>query len=229
MKSYDKILANLYNKACEDVNILTFFVHGSTVHGNTTVKSYQEIRIFEGKKFLTSIFRLKEMMPDIDIVCVSKNVKKTKEIIEKELKNFDEYFITINLMSQEVFERDVFSDIPKALKLVVGLKEHNVILGEEYLNEVKKKASKKLKKWDKDFQKEFDFRKEFLKLHIRNDKETFMLSDYEYTRLFPLFSRFIKGEIDHGFPQEREKLVFPKSMDLKAVIDIEKENLTFIR
>lgn len=70
------------------------------------------------------------------------------------------------------------------------------------------------------FQKEFNFRKEYLKLFSKYDISSVIITKNDYEYLFPSIYKFITGVLHAGFPADRIKLIYPKSMNLKAQIDI---------
>lgn len=220
-KQYLKeILSELTKISREDSNILCLFVHGSVVYKTVTYKNYQEIMLFEDHNFLGSVFRLQKINPDIDMVCVSADPEKTNGIILDRFKKVNSFFLTMNIMTPDVFEREVSSESPNAIKRILAKRRLSIIKSAEYVSRFRKIAKENLSKLDINFQKEYEFRKEYLKLHIRNDKESFIMPLREYERLFPLFTKFIKGELSAGFPPNRIKLVLPKPMNLKAKLDI---------
>jgi len=227
MQSLGSVLNGLEEIAHHDGGILTLFVHGSIVSGRTTRDNYQEIRILEGSTFWCSVFILKELAPDIDVVCVSQAPDQTAETIKSRLRPPSEYYITINLVSQHVFERDIASAPPKALKRVVALTECITLVGQDYFRDSMAIARASTTQLDVRFQKEFRKRKTFLRCQV--PRTTFILTAARYSRLFPLFYQFVRGEIDCGFPPERHKIVLPQPMNLKAVVDLGSGSFSYAR
>jgi hypothetical protein len=220
-QQYLKELLNNLTKICKnDPDILCLFIHGSIVYKTVATKNYTEIMLLEGKTPLGSIFRLQKLNPDIDMVCISNNPEKTHDLFVEHFKRVDNFFLTANIMSPKTFKREASSLEPTAIKRILAKRKLFVVKNWDLLSTMKKIAKKNLTKVDINFQKEYQFRKEFLKLHIRNNVDSFILSIREYERLFPLYAKFERGEIFAGFPPDRIKLVLPRPMNLKAKLDI---------
>lgn len=226
MKDALLILNNIRKK---DKNTIAFFIHGSFVTNKTSNRNYKELRVFDGDKFLFSKFELTNTNPDIDIVYVSSNVEESNRIINEEISLFDDYFITINLMSKQEFEEDALSQDPKALKLILLYKILCVVKGTEYIESIRELVQLEENPIDRKLQNDYDFRKDFLRLHAKYDKKKVILDAGLYKEMFPLFYKFIIGELKGGFPKNRYKLVFPKPMDLKAEVNLKEIEITQLK
>lgn len=209
----------------EDSNILALFSFGSFVTNEMSWNNYKEIRVFDNGDFVLSKFNLLNIKPDIDLVCVSENPEKTREVIEKNLKEINNHFVTINVISKGVFEEELSSQEPNAVKRIVSFRELLIIKGQSYLDHIKNENKRYVTDLDKAFQEEFDFRKNYLRLFAKNNIKTLILNKSEYEHLFPNMLQFIEGKIKAGFPKDRLKLVYPGPMNLKAEIDIAKVEL----
>lgn len=213
-------LTILDNIRKNDPYITTFFIHGSFVTNKTSSRNYKETRVFDDGSFVLSKFELLAINPDIDIVYVSEEPDKSLEIINQQINEFDKYFLTINLMSKETFEADVFSSNPKALKLILIYRELTIIKGKDYIDTVKEKVKEIVRPLDAQLQEEYDFKKDYLRLFAKYNVEKFLIERKQYEELFPTFYKFITGNLKGGFPPNRHKLVYPGPMKLKAEIDI---------
>ena len=221
----EKELVILNNIRKKDKCILTFFAFGSFVTNQTTSQNYKEIRVFDDNKFLFSRFKLSNTKRDIDVLCVSSNPEKTEGIVRSNSKSHTSYFLTINVISKEVFEREVFSNEPKAIRLILLFRELLVIKGKKYINSLKEELKNTYRPIDKIFQDEYDFRKDYQKLFSKYNVDSFSISRDMYEELFPNFLRFITGKMKGGFPEERIKIVLPEPVNLKNKINIASSNL----
>lgn len=221
----EKALIILNNIRKTDSDILALFVFGSFVSHQTSSQNYKEIRVFDHDEYLFSRFKLICVKPDIDVLCISNNPKKTEKIIRKCASLQETYFLTINIMSKDIFEREIFSDQPKAIKLILLFRELLIIKGKEYLDSLKKQIININRPIDKIFQDEYDFRKDYQKLFAKYKIDSFSISREKHEKLFPNFLKFITGQMDCGFPDERIKVVLPKPANLKNKIDISDSNL----
>mgnify|MGYP001557899287 CR=1 FL=1 len=220
MNYYDKTLSALNEIKNGDENMLALFAFGSFVTKESVSKNYKEIRVFDGSQFVFSKFDLINIYPDIDIICVSKDIKKTANSFDEKILDVFGHYITINLLNKEVFEKELFSDHPNAIKRILLYRELLIMKGAEYINKLKVEVKKIETRTDSIFQQEFDFRKEYLKLFAKNHVPSMMITNEEYERLFPHFLKFITGHLLGGFPEDRIKLVYPEPMDMKASINL---------
>lgn len=227
MKDALQILDNIRRK---DKNIIAVFIHGSFVSSTTSSKNYQEVRVFDGNKFLFSKFNLLNIHPDIDVIYVSRDPEQSKIIIDEESKNLAEgYFLTINLMTKEIFEREAVTEEPRAIKMILQYRELVVIKGKDYIEEIKLKAKDKVQLLDRQFQDEFDCRKSMLKAFAKYDRKEIVLYKEQYESFFPLFYQMLTGKLNIGFPEDRYKLVYPGPMNLKLTLDIQKTEVKALR
>lgn len=228
MNYFEKTLLALNEIKNQDSGMVACFAFGSFVSGNTSVKNYKEIRVFDGKTFVLSKFNLTNIYPDVDIICVSENPEETKKHFDRNITDVFGHFVTVNIISKDVFAADLFSDRPTAPKRIVLYRKLLVIKGQEYLDTMKQEVVKTERPIDKVFQEEFDFRKEYLRLFAKNNVPTVILTRADYEQLFPHMLQFINGNLDGGFPKDRIKLVYPSPMQLKAEVDLSVVPLTDI-
>lgn len=176
-----------------------------------------------------SLFILRRISSDIDMLCVSNNIIDTeKRLMQSGLNTIDNKFITINLIAPEIFEREIMSDSPKAIKRIVAFKNCTILKGNRFFKKYQVTALTKISQQDILFQQEFDARKEYLRNLIVKNKDFFILNSSEYSTLFPYFVQFLKGEVDGGFPKERKKVVFPGPMRLKMALDISDGHIEYL-
>ncbi len=225
MNYFETTLLALNTIKDKDDDILTLFSFGSFVTNETSWKNYKETRVFDNGDFILSKFNLENINPDIDLLCVSNNPEKTKKIIDKHIKDVTNHFVTINVVSKEVFEKELSSSTPNAIKRIILFRELLVIKGQKYIDDLRENNKRYENRLDKVFQDEFDFRKNYLKLFAQNNVKTIIVSKMEYEKLFPNMLKFIEKGIEAGFPENRLKLVYPGPMGLKAEIDISQVEL----
>ncbi len=229
MNYSDKTLLALDQVKKQDENMIACFAFGSFVTEETSPKNYREIRIFDGDNFIISKFNLTNIYPDIDIICVSSDPEKTSSLFNQNINDVFGHFVTINVVSQKIFEQELFLNQPSAIKRILLYRELLIVKGEEYLQKIKTEVEKIASPLDLVFQKEFNFRKEYLKLFSKYSIDTIIFSKNDYEHLFPNIYQFIIGNLYGGFPEDRIKLVYPKTMNLKAKLDISKvESLEII-
>src|SRR3989344_5381181 len=219
MRSSDKLLS-VFSKILKiETETVAVIVFGSFVSGDSLPKAYREIRMFDGSRYISSEFILKDIDPDIDIVFVTNNPQKTASLIEETHPVIDQKFITINIMSQKIFENEALSRSPSALKRILLYRELLILHGEDYINSLQFQVKEQETESDLIFQKEFDLRKEYLQRHAKENIRQFTLSREEHEKMFPNFLKFIVGKLQAGFPKDRIKLVYPQPMELKAIVD----------
>lgn len=220
MNYCDKTLLILDHIKKSDENMVTCFAFGSFVTKETSLKNYKEIRVFDGQDFLLSKFNLANIYPDIDMLCVSDDVEKTSELFNKNVIDVFGHFVTVNVVSKRVFEKELFSDQPTAIKRILLYRELLIIKGNEYLQKLKTEVVKIESPTDKAFQEEFNFKKEYLRLFAKHNISTMIIAKCDYEKLFPNMLKFITGNLHAGFPEDRKKLVYPEPMGLKARVDL---------
>ncbi len=220
MNYYDKTLLILDQIKKNDANMISCFVFGSFVTKETSLKNYKEIRVFDGPNFLLSKFNLANIYPDIDMLCVSSDTIKTKEIFNKKMIDIFGHHVTVNVISQKVFESELFSNQPTAVKRILMYRELLIIKGNEYLKKLKDETMKIESPRDRAFQEEYNFKKEYMRLFAKYNVETITIYKNDYEKLFPNILKFITGDLHAGFPSERIKLVYPEPMNLKAKVDL---------
>jgi len=219
MNSRDKLFSIFSEILKIDKEAVATIVFGSFVSGNPLPKSYREVRIFDGSEYISSEFILKDIVSDIDMVFVTNNPQKTVSIINEIHPVIDQNFITINVMSQKIFENEALSRSPSALKRILLYRELLILYGEDYINSLQFQVKEQETESDLIFQKEFDLRKEYLQRHAKENIRQFTLSREEHEKMFPNFLKFIVGKLQAGFPKDRIKLVYPQPMELKAIVD----------
>lgn len=220
MNYFDDTLLVLDRIKKNDDNMVACFVFGSFVTKETSLKNYKEIRVFDGPDFILSKFNLVNIYPDMDILCVSNDVDQTSELFNKTITDVFGHFVTVNVVSKKVFENELFSDQPTAIKRIFLYSEILVVKGNEYIQKLKDEVVKIERPIDKYFQEEFNFRKEYLKLFAKYNISTMVVNKYDYEKLFPHVLKFIIGDLHAGFPAVRTKLVYPRPMELKAQVDL---------
>lgn len=219
MNSHDKLFSVLNGILRVDMEVVAIIVFGSFVTGNSMPKSYREVRVFDGPEYLSSEFTLKDIASDIDVVFVTSNPQKTASLINDDPPLVDHKFITINVVSQEIFEKEALFTSPSALKRILLYRNLLIPHGEDYIRSLRDKVKKQETETDRIFQEEFDLRKEYLQRYARRGVQRLTLSKEEHEKLFPNFLKFIVGELHAGFPKDRIKLVYPRAMELKAIAD----------
>jgi len=211
----------LKNLISMDEEIISIIIHGSYIERKTKIINFKEIRIFNQSVFLGSIFIKQMNAPDIDVMCISKNIQKTAQIVSDHSTKWDnELSLTMNIMSQSVFENSIFIESPSAIKRILALRPCEILEGEQYFFEQKELALNQIKDVDVNFQDEFSRRKEFIRSVDEKNIDIFTLSANQYSRKYPLFVDFISGKLNAGFPTNRIKLVLPNSVPMKFKLDI---------
>jgi hypothetical protein len=210
----------------KEYGIIFGFIHGSYVYNNTsfTCASYKETQYFMGEKYIESQFTLKNQPPDVDIVVVAKNPDKFHTLLKSYLeanKVLDtlNYFLTLNVMTEETFLRDLHASEPTAIKRILKFRQIIPFGDVNMLNTLISNIDIFVTDLDYVVQHEYDERKEFLKKQFVNDKKEFKLDDSEYRKKFPAYLQFVLLGNSAGFPEDREKIVLPHSMGLKEKVD----------
>ena len=208
-----------------------FFIHGSYVTKEASNDNYKEYRFYKSSEFLFSYFELQDMNPDIDLIYVSTNLKESELLIKKffQSNNIGGHFITINLVLDSVFYNEVTSTSPTAMKRILQFRPLEIIQGDDFLSEMRQLALSKKTQVDTALQDSYEMRKKYLRTSAQQKKKCVLLDLKEYRERFSMFCSFMLGEIDGGFPKNRVKLVFPKEMDLKAIVKLDEcilEHLT---
>lgn len=225
MSYYEKTLLSLDNIKKSDKNILALFAFGSFVTEETSTKNYKEIRVFDKGEYILSKFNLINIFPDIDMICVSENPEETKTFFEKEITDVFGHYVTVNVMSKDVFQKEILSEKPTAVKRIILYRKLMIIKGQEFVDTMRNEALKAESTNDSLFQDEFVFRKNYLRMFAHNNVGSFILTKEDHQKLFPNFLKFIQGQVSGGFPKDRLKLVFPEPMDLKAEVDLSELDL----
>jgi len=225
MNYYDKTLVKLNEIKREDADMVACFAFGSFVTEETSLKTYKEIRVFDRGAFLLSKFNLINLFPDINLICISNNPQSSAEIFNKHITDVFGHFVTINIVTKEVFRKEAFSHAPAAFKRILLYQKLLVIKGEEYVNLLKKEVAKIETPLDKAFEEEFGFRKDYLKLFAKHNIQSLTLDLTDYEHKFPNILKFIDGTLHGGYPKDRIKLVFPEPMHLKAEVDLSNTEL----
>ena len=218
----------LLKKLSEDTRygIVYGFIHGSYVYNNSTFNcsSYKETQYFKGDKYRESQFTLKNQPPDVDIVVVAKNPIEFKSLLMDYLKEANvlenlNYFLTINVMTNDVFLRDLQSPDPTAIKRIIKFRQIIPFGDVKLLSTLISNIDIFVTDLDYVVQHEYDERKEYLKKSFSDKKETFKFTETDYKKMFPAYFQYVLLGKSAGFPEEREKVVLPHSMDLKEKID----------
>lgn len=219
----------LLKKLAEDekYGIKYGFIHGSYVYNNSTTFncfSYKETQYFKDDKYRESLFTLKNQPPDVDIVVVAKNPIEFNSLLVGYLKvtNILEnlnYFLTINVMSENVFLRDLQSSCPTAIKRIIKFRQIIPFGDIELLSTLISNIDIFVSDLDYVVQHEFDERKKYLKKSFLDKKETFKFTEADYKKMFPAYFQYVLLKKSAGFPEEREKIVLPHAMDLKEKLD----------
>jgi len=220
MNYYDKTLLALDRVKKQDSDMVACFAFGSFVSGETSLKHYKEIRVFDGSNLVMSKFNLMNIYPDIDMLCISNNPDQTKVYLDQNITDVFGHYVTINVVSPKVFERELFSNQPGAIKRIVLYRKLIVVKGDEYIQKVKAEVKKIETPIDSEFQQEFNFKKEYLNLFAKYNVATFTIGREDYEKLFPNIYKFITGKLQGGFPEDRIKLVYPEVKNLKSEINL---------
>ena len=228
MKIYNKIkkgiLRLLYQYIKKDPNVLCFFIHGSFVTGHISKYAYRDERYFLDEKYRFSLIKQVKAFCDVDCFVISKDGKGTKKMLEGLKVNSPGVYITFNIIDKDTFFSEIFQDGTRALKRILLFKPLIILKGQKLIDEAKEKLSK-IPRFDfdsnKKYQQEFDTRKKFFGFLGENGVTKIKINRDFFDSLCPAYTKFVAGEIDTGFPSKRFKVVLPRSMRLKAHIDLE--------
>lgn len=212
------------------------FIHGSYVSANGTLicSTYRERMYYEDGEFISSTFYLKNQPPDVDIILIASDPCKLKQLLNEYivrgniLKELN-YFLTLNVMSEEIFANEVTSNNPTAIKRIMKYREILGFGNESILLKAKDEARKFITDLDKEVQDDYDARKNFLKTKLKLGIKRFNFGRLDYLDNFPNYFEQVMIKKVAGFPEKREKIVFPHPMDLKEYIDKKNGIKKFLR
>lgn len=212
------------------------FIHGSYVSARNGLvcSAYKERMYYEDGEYISSTFYLKNQPPDVDIVLIASDPCKFKSLLNDYIFKNNilqelNYFLTLNVMSEEIFMNEVTSYNPTAIKRILKYREI-LIFGEGSLLAVAKdEANKFITDIDKGVQDDYDSRKSLLKNKLKLGVKKFNLSRLDYLDKFPNYFEQVMIKKKAGFPEKREKIVFPRPMDLKEYIDKKNGIKKFLR
>lgn len=212
------------------------FIHGSYVYKDSDFycASYKEIQYFKSKKYIESEFLLKMQPPDIDIVVVAEDPKvfstRLQSYVEEEniLEKLN-YFLTINVMNEQTFLMNLHSSDPAAIKRIIKFRKILPFGNINLLSSLISDIDTFITDLDYVVQAEYDERKEYLQKQLSAGDNKFKLTEAEYKELFPTYLKWILLGDSAGFPENREKIVFPHSMDLKERIDLDSGSSQLLR
>lgn len=222
----------------EKSGLIFGFIHGSLIYSgdNIMCRNYKETKVFKPNtnEFLFSEFEMKQLSPDVDVVVTVEDRKSFlnyfKRLVQfNELKIKLNYFLTINSLTLETLTNEINKDSTTAIKRIMSMRPLWEFGDLTRLGNLKKTAREKVNSYDIVYQKEYDERKNFLRNNLRLNIKNFKLTADEYKTLFPFYFSLINSENLVGFPEERDKIVVPKPMGLKARKDLGSENSLFLR
>lgn len=217
----------LVKDLCENkkFDVMFGFIHGSYVYKNEFLKAtYSETMYFSNGIYEKSIFDIKRQSPDVDVVIIVADpnlfFKRINDyIFKKNFVSIFNYFLTINVVSVNVFTQDIKTINPTALKRILRFRNILPFGDIKELKKFIKEAISFTSDLDYILQEEYDNRKQYLDLNLKKNVSQFELTESKYASLFRNYVKYIlKSEIG-GFPKDREKLVFPKPMGLKNKVD----------
>lgn len=223
------ILMRRIEKEKKQSGLIFGFIHGSVVYSKDGVLcgNYKEIRVFEQNtnELLFSEFQIKVQPPDVDIVIIVENREKflryfNKLTVDLKLDSKLNYFLTINSLTLDTFNREIRDKEATAIKRILSLRQIWGFGNVKKLESLKKIAKKNTKPYDVAFQKEYEDKKNLLRKKLKMGIRKFKLSEKKYKSMFPLYFAQIWSDTAAGFPEERDKIVLPRPMDLKIRKDV---------
>jgi hypothetical protein len=206
----------------QDNKITCFFIHEPKNNDVKNKKHFQEKMYFSDNTFIFSKFSLIKSFHQIHSVIITEDQENTEKIITKALDHLDlPITVTINLLSKEIFERNVFTQYPKAMKTITVFNKLTVIKGRDYISQIIEDAQEGyISKLDKDFQRELNTKASMLESFAEYKRNSIIIYSFQYEELFPYIYESITHSEKYGFPQNRRKLVFPRDMKLKEKVII---------
>ncbi|EKD53600.1 MAG: hypothetical protein ACD_61C00007G0010 [uncultured bacterium] len=221
-----EMLSEVVNR---DRNVVVFFVHGSFVNGTTSNYAFRDERYFRKGKYLYSKLIRTDASVDVDCFMVSKDPEKSAKRLVIDEAILDGLYITINIISPDTFFEEISAKGSRALKRILLFKEIEIFIGSGIVSKAKASLSRLPNSEvaeNKNYQDEFQIRKNFFRFLGENNINEIKIDRSFFDELCPTYTKFVAGEIGTGFPQARYKLVFPKSMGLKAKIDLDTLSIT---
>lgn len=209
----------------KDFDVIFGIIHGSYVYKSRFLNAmYSETMHFYNRVYYKSVFYKKTQPPDVDVIIVVKDIntfvqKINNYILEKNLVDILNYFLTINVISENIFIKEIRTLSPTALKRILIFREILSFGNTEKIKNFTKLSEAFVTDLDNIVQEEYDNRKEYLSRNIKNHINQFQLMESEYVNLFPNYLKYILKLGVGGFPKERAKLVFPRPMELKFKMD----------
>lgn len=227
---YKEIFKLLEKLAASDENCLFAFVHGSTVEGHYHEKSICETRLFNGSKYVGSVFKSRKIQSDIDVVWVTQNMNSTKAYIDSYKNKFNnKIYTTINIMTKNILLREINSKDPMAVKHVFLGKRIFYIKGASIGKRIQSENKDNLSKLDYEWMEEFQYRRRYTREELeKHTKEEIFISESYQKERFPLFVEFLNGNINHAFPADRYKFVVPHSMGMKRKFDVTQKKFVLL-
>lgn len=222
MNYSERILKTFDDIRKEDKGITCFFIHEPENNGTKNKKYFQEKLYFSDNTFMFSKFSLIKSFQQIHAVIITEDADNTEETIKESFDKLEyPITITINLLSKQTFERNVFTQYPKAMKTITVFNKLTVIKGREYISKIIEDAKDSyISKLDEDFQKELNTKASMLESFAQYKRNSIIIYSFQYKELFPYIYESITHSEKYGFPQERKKLVFPEDKRLKENIII---------
>ena len=157
------------SKIFEDVilthskNIKTIFIHGSVAEEKESAGSYRQEMYYFKDRFLFSNFSLQNQSPDIDIIIVAHSAKSILSGLKKSIDKVSvDYFITINFISPEEYERVIMLEHSTAPKVLLIFKKTIVLHGLNYFKSLKKQALANKNNADIEYHQQFSDIKKLL-------------------------------------------------------------------
>jgi len=207
----------------EDKNIKCLFIHGSFVTGTSSKQAYRDERYFLDNRYLFSIIRRTEASYDVDCLLISKNQKKTAEYFQKMKFDFDGVYLTLNIISNDIYIKELKRQGTNALKRIILFKKVDILKGKESIikgRNLLKNISEEELELNKNYQSEFDTRKKFLSILGEQGIKQIKIERQFFDQFCPIITKEIACEANTGFPAGRAKVVLPEPMGLKAKINL---------
>lgn len=213
-----------FEASAQESSLLYGFAHGSMLYkkDGSLTRTYKEVRVLDptSDELIAAEYEPKFQPPDIDIVAVVENRDMFGDYFEQfmlrsKLKQRLNYFFTLNVVEPAIMQAEITSPQPRALKRILAYRP-TLDFGDTADIEVARETAKRHSTIsDEAFQEEFAGRKAMLEARALQGTRPFSLSAAEYASRFPMFRQHLQDDAG-GFPEDRDKIVLPRSMDLKG-------------
>ncbi len=221
-----EVLENLRELARQEGVTANAFIHGSYVYATDSFsnKGYKSDKHFDEEgRFLGEVLIPVTQPPDVDIVMAVDDMGKFNAIFDHYVgqNNLSEklnHFFTLNVVPEEELIRNICTDSPLALKLILSFRELKVVGDEGAISEYRRMADQHRTGIDDLLQGEYDDHKKYKRVMAQGEHGIFYMDREAYERDYPTMLAGMEGEIEVGFPRERTKHVLPNVMGLKEQI-----------